>query len=152
MSKKYSILSLACKIVSKQNVRCLGWVDSKMLRYSNFLCNGLYANQIHVLCNPGSAFLYGLVVNQIFHDTKPFFNPFPNKPWFLHVCSTSLLKTQWEKEKLLLTSNFSFSHSTFHPFRELLAIFIKFEIVVCKLFSVWQSLKSVVWERVTNIP
>ena len=21
------------------------------------------------------------------------FNPFPNKPWFLHVCSTSLLKT-----------------------------------------------------------
>ena len=20
-------------------------------------------------------------------------NPFPNKPWFLHVCSTSLLKT-----------------------------------------------------------
>ena len=26
------------------------------------------------------------------------FNPFPNKPWFLGVCSTSLLKTLWEKE------------------------------------------------------
>ena len=38
-------------------------------------------------------------------------NPFPNKPWFLHVCSTSLLKTLWEKEKLLVISNFSFSHS-----------------------------------------
>ena len=37
------------------------------------------------------------------------FNPFPNKPWFLHVCSTSLLKTLWEKEKLLVMSNFSFS-------------------------------------------
>ena len=36
-------------------------------------------------------------------------NPFPNKPWFLRVCSTSLLKTLWEKEKLLVTSNFSFS-------------------------------------------
>ena len=36
------------------------------------------------------------------------FNPFPNKPWFLRVCSTSLLKTLWEKEKLLVTSNFSF--------------------------------------------
>ena len=36
-------------------------------------------------------------------------NPFQNKPWFLHVCSTSLLKTLWEKEKLLVTSNFSFS-------------------------------------------
>ena len=36
-------------------------------------------------------------------------NPFPNKPWFLRVCSTSLLKTPWKKEKLLVTSNFSFS-------------------------------------------
>ena len=40
-------------------------------------------------------------------------NPFPNKPWFLHVCSTSPLKTLWEKEKLLVTSNFSFSRSIF---------------------------------------
>ena len=35
-------------------------------------------------------------------------NPFPNKPWFSCVCSTSHLKTLWEKEKLLVTSNFSF--------------------------------------------
>ena len=41
------------------------------------------------------------------------FNPFQNKPWFLHVCITSLLKTLWEKEKLLVTSNFSFSRSVF---------------------------------------
>ena len=37
----------------------------------------------------------------------------PNKPWFLRVCSTSLLKTLWEKEKLLITSNLSFSHHVF---------------------------------------
>ena len=43
-------------------------------------------------------------------------NPFPNKPWFFRVCSTGLLKTLWEKEKLLVTSNFSFSHSVFYPF------------------------------------
>ena len=55
-------------------------------------------------------------------------NPFPNKPWFLHVCSTSLLKTLWEKQRLLITSNFSFG--------ELSAIFIKFEIVICKLFRI----------------
>ena len=75
------------------------------------------------------------------------FNPFQNKPWFLRVCSTSLLKnavgkgeiarnklkTLQEKEKLLVTSNFSFSHSVFYPFEELPFIFIKFEIVVCKL-------------------
>ena len=50
-------------------------------------------------------------------------NPFPNKPRVLHVCSTSLLKTLWEKEKSLVTSNFSFSHSVFYPFGELPAIF-----------------------------
>ena len=46
----------------------------------------------------GNSFVYSL-------------NPFPNKPWFLYVYSKSLLKTLWEKEKLLETSNFSFSHS-----------------------------------------
>ena len=50
-------------------------------------------------------------------------NPFPNKPWFLHVCITSLLKTLWEKEKLLVTSNFPFSHSVFYPFEDLSFIF-----------------------------
>ena len=63
------------------------------------------------------------------------FNLFPNKPWVLHVCSTSLLKTLWEKKKLLVKSNFSFSHSVFYPLGELSAIFIKFKIVVCKLFQ-----------------
>ena len=33
------------------------------------------------------------------------FNPFQNKPWFLRVCSTSLLKTLGEKEKLLVKSH-----------------------------------------------
>ena len=38
-------------------------------------------------------------------------NPFPkNKPCFLRVCNTSL----WEKEKMLVTSKFSFSHSVFY--------------------------------------
>ena len=61
-------------------------------------------------------------------------NPLPNKPWFLRVWRTSLLKTLWEKKKLLVTSNFFFSHSVFYPPGELPVIFIKFEIV-CKLFE-----------------
>ena len=60
-------------------------------------------------------------------------NPFPNKPWFLHVCITSLSKTWWKKKKLLVMSNFFFSHSVFYPFGELSTIFIKFEAVICKL-------------------
>ena len=46
-------------------------------------------------------------------------NPFPNKPWFLSVYRISLLKTMWKKEKLLLTSNFSFTHSVYYLFGEL---------------------------------
>ena len=44
---------------------------------------------------------------------------FPNKLLFLQVCYTSLLKTLREKEKLLVASNFSFSHSVFKSFGEL---------------------------------
>ena len=83
---------------------------------------------------------FGLVwLSQDFGNMNLFimqFNPFPNKPWFLRACSKSLLKTLWEKEKLLVTSNFSFSRSVFSPFGEHSLIFIKFEIVVCKLIVV----------------
>ena len=58
------------------------------------------------------------------------FNPCPKQTLVLRVCSTILLKTQREKEKLLVTSNFSFSHSVFYLFGELSAIFIKFKLVV----------------------
>ena len=47
----------------------------------------------------------------------------------------SLLKTLWEKEKLLVMSNFSFSHSVFYPVGELSAILIKFKIVICLLLQ-----------------
>ena len=62
-------------------------------------------------------------------------NPLPNKPLFFRVCSRNLLKTLWEKEKLLVMSNFSFYHNVFYPFGELSVIFIKNEVVSCKLFE-----------------
>ena len=55
--------------------------------------------------------------------------------FLLRICSKSLLKTLLEKEKLLVTINFSFSNSVFYPFGELSIIFIKFKIVLCKLFQ-----------------
>ena len=75
-------------------------------------------------------------------------NPFPNKPWFSRVCSWSLLKTLREKEKLLITSNFSFSHSVFYSIGVLSAFF--YQIWNCPLLIlwVWKSPKVVVWERV----
>ena len=75
-------------------------------------------------------------------------NPFQNKPLFLCVCSTNLLKTLWEKEKLLASNNSSFFKSVFLPLGEVSAILIKFEIV-CKLFD-FESLEFVIWERIRN--
>ena len=52
-----------------------------------------------------------------------------------YASASASVKTPCEKEKLLVTSNFPFFHSYFSPFGELFAIFIKFEIVVCKFFQ-----------------
>ena len=69
---------------------------------------------------------------------KPFentVNPFPHNDTFWRPWETSLLKTLWGKEKLLVLSNFSFSHSVFYLSGYLSFIFVKFEIVVCKFFQ-----------------
>ena len=71
-------------------------------------------------------------------------------PYFLSVSSRSLLKTLWEKEKLLTRSNSSFTHSIFYLFGEPSAIFIKLEIIIYKLL-VWKS-KICLWERVGELP
>ena len=83
----------------------------------------------------------------LFFCSVLFMDPFPNKPWFLRVCSTSLLKTLWEKEKLIIMSIFSFSHSAFYPFGELSAFFIKLKKCRLQALSIWMSLKFVVWEK-----
>ena len=70
---------------------------------------------------------------------KENFNPFQNKPWFLRICSASLLKTLSEKKKLLKTSNFSFSYSVFYLSGKFSDIFINFENAVCKLLSLEES-------------
>ena len=52
-----------------------------------------------------------------------------------YMSAIQVLKTLSEKEKLLITSNFSFSHSVFYPFEDFSAIFIRVKIVVYKLFQ-----------------
>ena len=63
------------------------------------------------------------------------FNLLPTNPGLI-----TGLKTRWKEEKLLLTSNFSFFHRVFYLFGDFSAIFIKMEIIACKLLSVWKSL------------
>ena len=102
--------------------------------FENIVGKGENAGYQHFRLFTQSFLLYIQPHNKDFNIAQ--INPFPNKPWFLRVCSISLLKTLWEKEKLLVMSNFSFSHSVFQSFGKLFIIFIKYEIVVCKLFQV----------------
>ena len=70
-----------------------------------------FSSHIYFVCR---LFQIGLVYNfVIWWGILLKFNPFSNKTWFLHVCCTSLLETLWEKEILLVMSNFSFSQSAF---------------------------------------
>ena len=60
-------------------------------------------------------------------------------------------KNLWE-EKLLVTTTFSFSHSVFYAFWELSATFMKFEIVVYKLFQFerwWDLSFGKVWWHIS---
>ena len=68
----------------------------------------------------------------------------------LHVCSTCVLKTLWEKEKLLVMSNFSFFPLCFLPFWRTFCHF--YHILNCRLqtLSVWKPLKFAVWEKVKD--
>ena len=72
-------------------------------------------------------------------------DPFPHYDTFWRPWETSLLKTLWKKEKLLVRSNFSFTHIVFYPFRELSDIFIKFWNCRLRTISIWTSIKFVVW-------
>ena len=65
---------------------------------------------------------------------RKFLNPLPHNDTFWRPGKQAFWKN-WEKEKFLITNNFSFSHTVFYPFGLLSAIFVKFEIVVCKLFQ-----------------
>ena len=72
--------------------------------------------------------------------------PFPNKSWFLHVCSTSLLQTLWKEENCSRRAIPPFPTVFLHIWRPLhYAISIKFNFVVCKFLHFGQVQNTVVW-------
>ena len=74
-------------------------------------------------------------------------NSFPNKPWFLHVYSASLLKTLLEKEKLLVSSNISFANIVFYPLKTLCHFHLNLKLLSTNSFSLEES-NFIVWESV----
>ena len=69
----------------------------------------------------------------------------------LRVCSTNLLKTLWEKDKLLVTSNLSFFPQCFLPVLITLCYFRPMRNFCLHTLSILKSLKSVIWESVMKL-
>ena len=73
----------------------------KKKSFENIVRKGEYVDNQHFLLFP-KCFLpiqkEHLLVSDIYFVICKRFNPFPNKPLFLRVCSQSLLKTLWEEE------------------------------------------------------
>ena len=66
----------------------------------------------------------------------------------LRACSTSPLKTLWEKEEFLVSSNFSFFSTLVYTLLENLPHFSSHLNCRLQSISIWKSLKFVVRERV----
>ena len=89
--------------------------------------------------NAGYQTMFSKVVLHFAIKGYKLLKPFPNKPWFLCVCSLSLLKTMQEKEKLLVTSNFSFSTVLTTPLENLLPSSSTTKLSSANCFSLEES-------------
>ena len=73
--------------------------------------------------------------------------PFPNKSLFLHVCSTSLLKTLG-KEEIAHKEQFRLFPQCFLPVWRTFCQLHQIQNCHLQTLLVWKSLKFVCWERV----
>ena len=62
-------------------------------------------------------------------------------PTFDDPRKRSLLKSWWEKEKMLVTSIFSFAHNVFYPFHEEFPFLTPNFFCRLQMLTIWTSLK-----------
>ena len=79
------------------------------------------------------------------HQHWSWFNPLPHNHNISRPCIRNLLKTLWEKEKMLATSIFSFSHNIFYPSQDKFPFLSHIYFVICKSFQFGQGQNSVIW-------
>ena len=86
-----------------------------------------------------------LYVCNLFMGEKRSLNPSPHNDDFWRPGGKSLLKTLWEKKKMLVSSIFFFSRNVFHPMEDNFYVFSNVQFVVCKCFQFGQAYNFVVW-------
>ena len=118
------------------------WTMLKILSFGKKLKRGIYShsssinNRVQFMKNIlfFSAFLL-CVTSTYCSILRMNSKPFPKQSLVFTCLRYKSFENTGKREKLLVTSNFSFSHSIFYWFGELSTTFIKFEIVVCNLFQ-----------------
>ena len=85
------------------------------------------------------------------HISKYYFNPFPDKPWFLRVCCISFFENTVRKGKIARNEQFLLFSRCFLPIRETFCHFHQISNCRLQTLLVWKSLKFVVRERVKKI-
>ena len=71
-------------------------------------------------------------------DNGRLFISLPDNPSFYLTPRQKTLKTLWVKEKMLVTSIFSFTHNVFYPVKYRFCRLSRHEIVICKCFQFGQ--------------
>ena len=81
--------------------------------------------------------------------SSPCFNPFPDKPWFLRVCSIyKSFENTVGKGEIARNEQFLLFPQCFLPVWRTLCHFHQIRNCRLQTLSVWKSLEIVVWERV----
>ena len=92
-------------------------------------CYGILSRHCRLARGSQLPFIIRTVINSGYHFTVYLnFTPFPNKPWDLRVCSTNLI-----------TSNFSFSRSVFHPLENFLPFSLNLKLSSASSFNLKES-------------
>ena len=100
----------------------------------------LYRNIFKVIC------CFVKVMNLVSLDEEKFLILYQTIPTF-NDCEKRLLKTLWEKEKMLALSIFSFSNIVFHLSQNKF-LFLQSHLFCCQqMHSVWTSLKICCLEK-----
>ena len=68
-------------------------ISKTLQRKAEMLVISIFSSSHNIFSPPTDNLIQWVICKEL--------NPFPNKPWFLCVCSTSILTTLWEKKKLL---------------------------------------------------
>ena len=86
------------------------------------------------------------------YQTVPYFNLFPNKPLFLHVCGTGLfIENTVAKGEIARNEQFLRFPQCYLTFWRTLCYFHQIQNCHLQTLSVLKNLKFVVWEGVKNI-